>query len=136
MPLWNSESAAEQPQHTIEAAISKITCIQQGKRNCFTFSTSPLSRGGTAQCQERPSWPMISLRGETEDVSEFLASPGVQETTNGKHFSQPIQNTWGWCTTRGSWETRGYSSQKTSKECGSYQLLSIRKPCQQAAGND
>lgn len=37
-----------------------VVYVGEGKRNSFTLPISHLPQGGTAQGQERPSWPLIS----------------------------------------------------------------------------
>ena len=42
--------------------------MEEGQRNSFTFPASPLPQDGTAQRQERPSWPMIFPMEEKQSI--------------------------------------------------------------------
>lgn len=62
--FWKGKSLAEQFQHTVGAKKKKksLNSLETIRETDFTYITSP--QGGTAQDQERSSWPMISPAGE------------------------------------------------------------------------
>lgn len=48
--------------------MSEIARTEEGNRSSFGWLASPFPQGGTAACQQGPSWPVLSSTEETESV--------------------------------------------------------------------
>ena len=71
-PCEVQESSRDIPAHLWSKNISEIGHIEEDKRNSFTLPTSPFPQGSRAECQERPSWFMLSAWEKVEQVSAQL----------------------------------------------------------------
>ena len=52
----------------LEQKLSEIRFIEEDKKNRVTLHTSLIPQDGPAQCQETPSWTMISPTGRNENA--------------------------------------------------------------------
>lgn len=73
--MGNQESSREIPvPHRSKISINR--CIEEGKKNSFTLPVSPFPKGSIAQCQKKPSQPVISHKGKSEsEMSTLIPQP-------------------------------------------------------------
>lgn len=117
IPLLESESSAEQFQHTTGP---KYRCIEEGKKNSFTLSMSLLSG---SKCQEKTPQPTLSVTEKSESiVNECLASLAVQDIAQeAQIFLAPTRVQMWAAQVRGleRWEHKT-GAQNSSKSHGSF----------------
>ena len=89
------ESSKEIPAHLWgKKKIQDWMQIEENKRNYFTLPMSPLAHSDTAQCQERPPWPVVLLAGESKRVwvSAWLSQLSGTMPKRPTFFSQYPEN--------------------------------------------
>lgn len=97
--LWSTFMRAQKSSRGVpvpyQSRKSENKCNEEGKRSSFTLFTSPALQSGTAQCQERPHQPMISLLGLYESTVNAWLPQLARCFPRGPLFSCTNQNTKG-----------------------------------------